>query len=177
VSVTDRRNAFLRRRADALLNDANLAAMRQGLLPAGWVYGLNDQRQAEFDEQRRMLIEGHKYLFREPVTGPDGVAVAIWYEGTSEYRPPLLVPYRQLPGSPPDRFTAAVDFCIRVINRIMRGIYPAMQLTFVVYAHSMSGPPAAVTRSFLSKQDAGAFTAQLVQRVRVGGVEALRQDV
>jgi hypothetical protein len=78
VSVTDRRNAFLRRRADALVNRANLAAMRQGLLPAGWVYGLNDQRQAQFDEQRRILIESNKYLFREPVTGPDGVAVAIW---------------------------------------------------------------------------------------------------
>jgi hypothetical protein len=142
VSVADRMNAFLRRRADALLNRANLAAMRQGLLPAGWVYGLNDQRQAEFDEQRRILIELHKYLFREylfrePVTGPDGVAVAIWYEGTNA-------------GS---------------------------QLSFVVQAHAMSGPPAAVIRGFLRRQDAGAFAAQLAQQVRASGVEALRQDV
>jgi hypothetical protein len=171
-------NAFLRRRADVQVNRANLAAMRQGLLPAGWVYGLNDQRQAEFDEQRRILIELHEYLFREPVTGPDGVAVAIWYAGTSGYRPPpVLVPYRQWPGSQPDRFAAVAGLCIRVMNRIMRGISPASQLIFVVQAHAMSGPPAAVIRCFLSRQDAGAFAAQLVQRVRAGGVEALRQDV
>lgn len=136
MSVADRMNAFLRRIADAQLNRANLAAMRQGLLPAGWVYGLNDQRQAEFDEQRRILIEFHKYLFREPVTGPDGVAVAIWYEGTNA-------------GS---------------------------QLCFVVQAHAMSGPPAAVIRGFLRKQDAGAFAAQLAQQVRASGVEVLRRD-
>jgi hypothetical protein len=167
-------DAFLRRRADAQLNRANLVAMRQGLLPAGWVYGLNDQRQAEFEEQRRILIEFHKYLFREPVTGPDGVAVAIWYEGVSGYRAPLLVPYRQWPGSPPDRFAAAVGSCIRVMSRI---IPRSQQLSFVVQAHALSGPPAAVIRRFLRKQDAGAFAAQLAQQVRASGVEALRQDV
>jgi hypothetical protein len=176
VSVTDRANAFLRRSTDARVNRANLAAMRQGLLPAGWVYGLNDQRQAEFDEQRRILIELHKYLFREPVTGPDGVAVAIWYEGASGPRAPLLaVPYTQWPGAPPDRLAPFIDFCIRVMNRIGRFI-PGSELTFVVQAHAMSGPPAAVVRRFVSRQDAGAFAAQLVQRVRTGGVAALRQD-
>jgi len=173
VTATDRMNAFLRRRADAQLGGANLAAMRQGLLPAGWVYGLNDQRQAEFDEQRRILIELHKYLFREPVIGPDGVAVAIWYEGTSGYRAPLRVPYRQWPGLPPDRLAAAADFCIRVLGHVIA----RPQLIFVVQAHAMSGPPAAVVRRFLRKQDAGAFAAQLAQQVRTGGVEALRQDV
>jgi hypothetical protein len=172
VSVTDRWIAFLRRRADAQLNRANLAAMRHGLLPAGWVYGLNDQRQAEFDEQRRILIERSKYLFREPVTGPDGVAVAIWYEGTNEYRAPLLVPYTQWPGSPPDRLATVVDFYIRVLNRII----PTPRLSFAVQAHAMSGPPAAVIRHFLRKQDAAAFAAQLAQQVRASGVEALRQD-
>lgn len=136
MSVADRVNAFLRRRADAQLNLANLVAMRQGLLPVGWVYGLNDQRQAEFDEQRRILIELHKHLFREPVTGPDGVAVAIWYQGTTGY---------------------------------------GAQLIFVVQAHAMSGPPAAVIRSFQRKQDAGAFAAQLAQQVRASGVEALHR--
>ena len=57
MSVTDRWTAFLRRRADAQLKRADLEIMRHGLLPAGWVYGLNDQRQAEFDEQRRILLE------------------------------------------------------------------------------------------------------------------------
>jgi hypothetical protein len=172
VSVTDLWTAFLRRRADAQLNRANLAAMRHGLLPAGWVYGLNDQRQAEFDEQRRILLESSKYLFREPVTGPDGVAVAIWYEGTNEYRVPLLVPYAQWPGSPPGRLAAVIDFCIRVMNRII----PASRLTFVVQAHTMSGPPAVVIRRFLRRQDAGAFAAKLAQQVRASGVDALRQD-
>lgn len=176
MSVTDRVNAFLWRRADARVNRANLVAMRQGLLPAGWVYGLNDQRQAEFDEQRRILIELHKYLFREPVTGPDGVAVAIWYEGTSGPRAPLLVVrYTQRPGAPPDRLAPVIDFYIRVMNRIGRFI-PGSHLNYVVQAHAMSGPPAAVIRRFLSKQDAGAFAAQLVQRVRASGIEALRQD-
>lgn len=175
MSVTDRMGAFLRRRADAQVNRANLAAMRQGLLPAGWVYGLNDQRQAEFDEQRRILIELHKYLFREPVTGPDGVAVAIWYEGTSGPRAPLIVvPYTQWPGAPPDRLAPVIDAYIRVMNRIGR-ILPGEYLTFVVQAHAMSGPPAAVVRRFLSKQEAGAFAAHLAQRVRARGVEALRQ--
>lgn len=172
MSVTDRWIAFLRRRADAQLNRANLEAMRHGLLPAGWVYGLNDQRQAEFDEQRHILLESSKFLFRDPVTGPDGVAVAIWYEGTNAYREPLLVPYTQWPGLPPDRLAAIVNLYIRVMNSIL----PASRLTFVVQAHAMSGPPAAVIRRFLRKQDAAAFAGQLAQRVRAGGVEALRQD-
>ena len=176
MSVADRWAAFLRRRADAQLNRANLAAMRHGMLPAGWVYGLNDKRQAEFDEQRRILIELHKYLFREPVTGPDGVAVAVWFEGTSKYRaPPPLVPYTPWPGSRPDRLAAFAGFCIRVVNHILIGVTP--RLSFVVQAHAMSGPPAWVIRRFLFKQKAAAFTAQLVQRVRASGVEALRQDV
>lgn len=140
------------------------------------MYGLNDQRQAELDEQRRILIEWHKYLFREPVTGPDGVAVAIWYEGTSGPRAPLIVvPYTQWPGAPPDRLAPVIDFCVGVMNRIGR-ILPGSDLTFVVQAHAMSGPPAAVVRRFLSKQDAGGFAAHLAQRVRASGVEALRQD-
>jgi hypothetical protein len=176
VSVTDRRNAFLRRRAEAQLNRVNLAALRQGLLPPGWVYGLNDQRQAEFDEQRRILIEIHRGLFREPVTGKDGVAVAIWYEGTNGYRAPVFVPYRQGPGSPPGRLAAVVKFCVRMLNHFVMVFIPASQLTFVVQAHAMSGPPATVIRRFLRKQDAGAFAARLAQRVRASGVEALRQD-
>ena len=172
MSVTDRWVALLRRRAEAQLNRANLVAMRHGLLPAGWVYGLNDQRQAEFDEQRRILLERSWYLFREPVTGPDGVAVAIWYEGTSEYRAPLLVPYTQWPGSPPGRLAAIVGSCNRVMNRII----PTSRLSFVVQAHAMSGPPAAVIRRFLRRQDAAAFAAQLAQRVRASGVEVLGQD-
>jgi hypothetical protein len=70
VSVTDRWIAFLRHRADAQLNRANLDAMRHGLLPAGWVYGLNDQRQAQFDEQRHILLESSKFLFRESFVWP-----------------------------------------------------------------------------------------------------------
>lgn len=172
MGVTDRW-AALRRRADAQLSRTNLAAMRRGLLPPGWVYGLNDQRQAEFDEQRRILIELHKYLFREPATGPDGVAVAIWFEGTDDYRKPLFVPYTRWPGSSPNRLTTVVNFCIRVANRVMA----APMLTFVVQAHAMSGPPAVVVRRFLGKEDAAAFATQLTQQVRSGGVEALRQHV
>jgi hypothetical protein len=176
VSVTDRWAAFVRRRADAQLNRANLAAMRHGMLPAGWVHGLNDKRQAEFDELRRILIELHKYLFREPVTGPDGVAVAVWFEGTTEYRaPPPLVPYTPWLGSRSDPPAALVGFCIRVMNHILIGATP--HLSFVVQAHAMSGPPACVIRRFLFKQEAASFTAQLAQRVRASGVEALRQDV
>jgi hypothetical protein len=172
VRVTDRWAAFLRRRADAQVSRANLAAMRHGLLPPGWVYGLNDQRQAEFDEQRRILFEISWYLFREPVTGPDGVPVAIWYEGTSEYRTPLLTPPGQWPGSPPDRLAAVTGFGVRVLNRII----PGSRLSFVVQAHAMSGPPAAVTRRFPRKQDAAAFAAELGRRVRADGVGALRHD-
>jgi hypothetical protein len=172
VNVTDRWVALLRRRADAQVDRANLAAMRRGLFPAGWVYGLNDQRQAAFDEQRRILLESSKYLFRQPVTGPDGVAVAIFYEGTSGYRAPWLGQYTRWPGSPPDRLAAVVGFCIRVMNRII----PAPEFTFVVQAHAMSGPPTVVIRPFLRKQEAAAFAGQLAQRVRAGGVEALRQD-
>jgi hypothetical protein len=101
VSVMDRWVALLRRRADARVDRANLGAMRRGLFPAGWAYGLNDQHQAAFEEQRRILLERSKYLFRQPVTGPDGVAVAIFYEGTDRYRVPWLGPYTRWPGSPP----------------------------------------------------------------------------
>ena len=88
------------------------------------------------------------------MTGPDGVAVAIFYEGTSGYRAPLLVPYTRWPGSPPGRLAAVVDLYIRVMNRVI----PAPQLSFVVQAHAMSGPPAVVIRPFLRKQDAAART-------------------
>jgi hypothetical protein len=172
VSVTERWTAFLRRRADAQLNRANLAAMRHGLLPAGWVYGLNDQRQAEFDEQRRILFELSYYKFREPVTGPDGVAVAIWLEGTDEYQRPMLVSRTRWPGLPPGRLAVAAGFCIRVVNRIIA----VPQLSFVVQAHAMSGPPAALMRRFLLRQEAAIFAAHLGQQVRACGVEALRHD-
>jgi hypothetical protein len=171
VSVTDRWIAFRRRSADAQLRSANLAAMRHGLLPAGWAYGLNDQRQAEFDEQRRILLESSKYLFREPVTGPDGVAVAIWYEG-SQYRVPLLAPHAQWPGPPPSPPAAVAGSCIRVMNRI----FPESRLCFVVQVHATAGPPAVVIRRFARKQDAAAFAARLAQRVRASGVEALGRD-
>lgn len=169
VSVTDRWVAFLRRRADARLKRADLEAMRHGFLPDGWVYGLNDQRQAEFDEQRRILIERSKGLFREPVTGPDGVAVAIFLEGISVDGPPLVVPYTRWPGSPPDRLAAIVDSFVRVMNFFIR----PSRLIFVVQAHAMSGPPVAVVRRFQSRQDAAAFAAKLTARVRAGGVRAL----
>ena len=172
MSVTDRWIAYLRRRADAQVDRANLAAMRHGLLPAGWVYGLNDQRQAQYDEQRRILLERNKHLYREPVSGPDGVAVAIWYAGTDEYRPPLVVPDTQWPGEPPDRLAAIVGAYIRVMNRIL----PRSQLTFAVQAHAMSGPPAGVIRYFQRKQEAAAFAAKLAQRVRASGVKALQQQ-
>jgi hypothetical protein len=84
----------------------------------------------------------------------------------------LFVRYRQWPGSPPGLLAAVADFCIRVMNRI----FPVPQLSFVVQAHAMSGPPAAVIRRFLRKEDAAAFAAQLTQGVRARGVEALRQD-
>jgi hypothetical protein len=64
--------------------------MQHGLLPAGWVYGRNDQRQAEYDEQRRILLERHKDLYREPVSGPGGVAVAIWYAAPAGTGHPCL---------------------------------------------------------------------------------------
>ncbi len=80
--------------------------MRHGLLPAGWVYGLNDQRQAEYDEQRRILLERHKHLYREPVSGPDGVAVALWYAAPAGTGRPCLFRTpnglaRRRTGSPP----------------------------------------------------------------------------
>jgi hypothetical protein len=137
VSLTERLIAYLRRRADAQIDRANLAAMQHGMLPAGWVYGRNDKRQAQYDEQRRILLERSKHLYREPVYGPDGVAVAIWYAGTDEYRP---------------------------------------RLSFIVQAHAMSGPPAAVIVRFWRKQDAASFAAGLAQQVRASGVAALRQD-
>ncbi|HEX6523586.1 MAG TPA: hypothetical protein VF070_26835 [Streptosporangiaceae bacterium] len=172
MSVTDRLIAYLRRRADAQVRRANLAAMQHGLLPAGWVYGLNDQFQAEYDEQRRILLERHKHLYREPVSGPDGVAVALWYAGTSVYRSPGLVPPTRWPGSPPDRLAATVDRYIRLVNHIL----PATQPGFVVQAHAMSGPPAVVIRVFQRRQDAAAYAAGLAQRVRASGVEALWQE-
>jgi hypothetical protein len=172
VSVTDRWVAYLRRRADAQVKRAHLAAMQHGLLPAGWVCGPHDQRQAEYDEQRRILLERRKHLYREPVSGPDGVAVALWYAGEGECRVPLLVPPRQWPGSPSGRRTAVTGLCVRVLNRII----PRSQISFVVQAHAVSGPPAVVIRGFQRKQDAAAFAAGLAQRVRAGGVEALRQE-
>jgi len=149
VSVTDRWVAYLRRRADAQVKRAQLAAMQHGLLPAGWVYGRNDQRQAQYDEQRRILLERHINLYREAVSGPDGVAVALWYAGTNGYRAPVLVPNRQWPGSPPDRLAATAGHCVRVVNRI----FPASRLSFVVQAHAMSGPPAVLICRFQRKQD------------------------
>ena len=53
---------------------------------------------------------------------------------------------------------------------------PRSQISFVVQAHAVSGPPAVVIRGFQRKQDAAAFAAGLAQRVRAGGVEALRQE-
>jgi len=172
VSVTDRWIAYLRRRADAQVKRAELEAMQHGLLPAGWVYGLNGRRQAAYDEQRRILLGRHKDLYREPVPGPDGVAVALWYAGTGEYRVPLVVPYTPWPGSPPGRLAAFLDQYIRVMNRIM----PTSRPAFVVQAHATSGPPAAVIRYFQHKRDAAAFAAGLAHRVRASGVEALRQE-
>jgi len=99
-------------------------------------------------------------------------AVALWYAGTDGYRAPLLVPNTQWPGSPPDRLAAIVGHYIRVMNRII----PRSQLSFVVQAHAMSGPPAVVIRRFQRKQDAAAFAAGLAQRVRASGVKALRQE-
>jgi hypothetical protein len=58
----------------------------------------------------------------------------------------------------------------------MNRIIPASQLSFVVQAHAMSGPPAAVIRPFQSKQAAAAFAAELAGRVRASGVEALCQE-
>jgi hypothetical protein len=136
------------------------------------VYGLSDQRQAEFDEQRRILFELSYYKFREPVTGPDGVAVAIWLEGTAEYQRPVLVARTRWPGLPPGRLAATAGFCIRVVNRIIA----VPQLSFVVQAHAMSGPPAALMRRFLLRQEAAIFAAHLGQQVRACGVEALRHD-
>jgi hypothetical protein len=172
VSVTDRWIAYLQRSADAQVKRTDLAEMQHGLLPAGWVHGLNDQRQAEYDEQRRIVLERHKHLYREPVSGPDGVAVALWYAGTDQYRAPLLVPNIQWPASPPDRLAALVDRYMRVMNRLIA----TPQLSFVVQAHAMSGPPAVVIRRFRRRQDAAAFAAELARRVRASGVEALRQE-
>jgi hypothetical protein len=170
--VPDRWNRYLRRRADALANRADLADMRHGLLPDGWVYGLNDERQEVFDEQRRILLELHKGLYREPVSGPDEVAVAIWYEGTDGYRAPMIALNTQWPSAPRGWLTAVAGFFIRLLNRP----FTTPQLIFVVQAHAMSGPPAVLVRRFPRKQDAAAFAARLAQRVRVSGVEALRRD-
>ena len=172
MSVTDRWVAYLRRRADAQVKRAHLAAMQHGLLPAGWVCGPHDQRQAEYDEQRRILLERRKHMYREPVSGPDGVAVALWYAGTDGYRAPLLALNTPWPSSPPDRLAVIAGHCIRVMNRIIS----TSHLSFVVQAHAMSGPPAVVIRGFQRKHDAAAFAAGLAQRVRASGVEALRQE-
>jgi hypothetical protein len=60
VSGADRWAEYEQRKADEEGDRANLAAMRRGQLPAGWVYGLNDKHQEEFDEQRRILLESAK---------------------------------------------------------------------------------------------------------------------
>jgi hypothetical protein len=115
------------------------------------------------------------------VSGPDGVAVALWYAGTGEYRVPLVVPYTLWPGSPPGRLAALLDQYIRVMNRVM----PASPPGFVVQAHATSGPPAAVIRYFQHKGDAAAFAAgsgHLAEvqvsarsvRVRAASVDRLR---
>lgn len=168
--VAERWGAFLNRRADAQLSRANLAAMRHGLLPAGWVYGLNDERQAEFDEQRRIMFELAYYKFREPVTGPDGVAVAIWLEGTTEYQEPMFAFPTRWPGAQPGRLSAVARFCLRIVNSLMA----TRQLSYLVQAHAMFGPPAAVIRRFALRQHAADFGAQLAQQVRTRGIEALR---
>lgn len=172
MSVTERWNAYLRRRADAQVDRANLAAMQHGLLPAGWEYGQNDKRQKEFDEQRRILLERFKHLYREPICGPDGVAIAIWYAGGDQLRAPMPPGSMPWPGLPPDRFLAIVAYCLRGLNR-----FTPPQLRFIVQAHAMSGPPAAIILPFRRKDDAASFAAELAQRVRASGVAALRQDV
>jgi hypothetical protein len=140
--------------------------MRHGLLPDGWVYGLHDQHQAEYDEQRRIFLEIHKHLYREPVSGPDEIAVAVWYAGADGYRAPVLVLNTRWPSAPRSGLAVVAGYCVRVLN----GIMSAPQLSFVVQAHAMSGPPAAVIRRFQRKQDAAAFAAGLAQRVRASGI-------
>jgi hypothetical protein len=121
--------------------------------------------------QRRILLELHKHLFREPVTGPDGIAVALWYESAQGYRAPLIAPIRQWPGAPKDPLTAIAGHGVRMLNFLVS----SPRLPFVVHAHAMFGPPAAVIRVFQSKNEAAAFAAELAQRVRASGVEALSQ--
>jgi hypothetical protein len=170
--MADRWNGYLRRRGDARVNRAELVAIRHGLLPDGWVYGLHDQRQAEYDEQRHIFLEMHKYLYREPVSGPDGIPVAVWYAGADGYRAPVLVLNAGWPSAPRGRLSVVAGYCVRVLNNIVS----VPRLSFVVQAHAMSGPPATVIRGFQSKQDAAAFAARLVQQVRTSGIGALAQD-
>jgi hypothetical protein len=172
VSLADRWNGYLRRRADAQAAQADLAAMRLGLLPDGWVYGRDDRRQAEFDEQRRILLELHKHLYREPVTGPDGIDVAIWYMGVNGPRSPLVALNTRFPSAPQDRLTPLVGYGVRRLT----GVSSSSRLSWVVQAHAMSGPPAVISRLFLTKQDAADFAAELARQVRACGVAALGQD-
>jgi len=170
--MADRWNGYLRRRADAQVNRADLGAMCRGLLPDGWTYGLHDQRQAEYDERRRIFLEIHKYLYREPVSGPDGIPVAVWYAAADGYRTPVLVLNRGWPSAPRGRLAVLAGYCVPVLNRVMS----APRLSFVVQAHAMSGPSAVVIRRFQRKQDAADFAAGLAQQVRASGVGALAED-
>ncbi|HXL94743.1 MAG TPA: hypothetical protein VN969_37935 [Streptosporangiaceae bacterium] len=154
--------------ADEQADPADLAAMRRGQLPAGWVYGLNDKHQEAFDEQRRILLESARDLYRGPVYGPDGIAVAIWYEGTDEYREVVPAPATPRSGSRSAYFLALLDHWLSFTG--------PRQYSYVVQAHAMSGQPAAIMLRFLRKQDAHNFAAELARRVRASGVEALWQD-
>lgn len=180
MSVTDRWIAYLRRRADAQVKRANIAAMQHGLLPAGWGYGLNDQRQAEYDEQRRVLFERHKHLYREPESGPDGVAVALWYAGTDEYRAPLLVSYTQWPGSPPDWLAAIIDHYIRVMNRIIPCVAAQLRCpgSRDVRTASRRDPsfPAQAGRGRLRRRTGSAGAGQRRRGASAGGLAESRES-
>lgn len=156
---------YERRMAAKKVDQANLAAMRRGQLPAGWVYGRNDEHQKEFDEQRRILLESAKDLYRRPVYGPDGIAVAIWYEGTDKYQE--IVP---APATP--RTGSRSAYLLDLLDHWLSFRSPP-RYSYVVQAHAMSGPPAAIMLRFFRKQDAHNFAAELARRVRAQGVEVL----